>query len=348
MNDFQGMRGLSVDDEKPNLLLVESMAEDIGLAMDSFTSPVAALEAIREKQYDLILVDYIMPHVNGVELIQQIREHQPDVPIIMITGVCGDDDLKLAAFEAGATEFLNKPINIAEFRARVMNLARLRKSQLLLKDRALLLEDEVKRATSAVVDREYETLSVLSRAAEYRDPETGSHIARVARYSRLIAEKLGLDEDTRELVLYAAPLHDIGKIGVGDSILLKPGKLTAAEFESMKSHATIGHRIIRDAKSQYLQAGAIVSLYHHERHDGTGYPAGVAGEDIHLLGRIVAIADVFDALTSRRPYKEPWPFDRAMAHLGAQRGKHFDPELVDHFLSGAERVREIFDSFAGG
>lgn len=340
------MKLLSIDDEKTNLLLVELMAQGLGFEVSSFLWPTEAIAEADDGRFDMILVDYMMPEMNGIELIEAIRSKQPDIPIIMITGTADDQSLKLRALEAGATEFINKPIDVAEFRARLSNLATLRRAQILLKDRALLLEKEVAEATQNIVEREYETLGVLGRAAEYRDPETAAHISRVAHYSRMIAAANGEPDDVLETLYYSAPLHDIGKIGISDTILFKPGKLTAEEFEEIKKHTTIGNDIIRDSASSFLRAGSVVSLHHHERFDGGGYPRGIAGEEIHLYGRIVAIADVFDALTSLRPYKEPWPIERALDHIDQQSSRHFDPELARHFLSSETRVREVFHMFA--
>ncbi|HEB32672.1 MAG TPA: response regulator [Spirochaetes bacterium] len=340
------INAVSVDDEKINLLLIDSMGKQLGMNINSFLDPKAAVEFIETNEVDLIFVDYMMPGIDGVEFIKKARVIHPDIPIIMITAVMTDDELKLRAFEAGATEFLNKPLNSAEFVARVTNLADLRKSQLLLKDRAMLLEDEVLKATEKIVQREHETLNVLGKAAEYKDPETAAHIARVAYYSKLLAEALGKDKKKQQLILYAAPLHDIGKIGIPDSILLKPGKLTAEEFEIVKTHPAIGVEIIGDAMSGYLTAGAVVAKYHHERFNGKGYPAGLSGDEIHIFGRIVAVADVFDALTSKRPYKGPWTFEKSLDLLVAEKGKHFDPQIVDHFVSLRDEVVRIFNTYS--
>ena len=340
------MKLLAIDDDKTSLLLVESMAGKIGFEVTSLLSPDAALDLIQKETFDLILVDYMMPEMSGIECIREIRVDHPDIPIIMITGTIDDDALKLDALEAGATEFINKPIDIAEFQARLLNLSALRRAQLLLADRAMLLEEEVAVATRNIVEREYETLTVLGRAAEHRDPETAAHISRVAHYSRLIAGGLGEASDTLDVLFYAAPLHDIGKIGISDTILLKPGKLTSDEFELIKSHTTIGSDIIRSSSSEYLKAGSVIALAHHEWFDGNGYPRGISGEEIPLFGRIVAIADVFDALTSTRPYKEPWSTDRAFEHIREMNGQHFDPDLTSHFLASEGMVETIYSKFS--
>ncbi len=198
-------------------------------------------------------------------------------------------------------------------------------------------------ARKQVVQREYETLNVLGKAAEYKDPETGAHIVRVGHYARMLAKLLNEDELSQDLIFYAAPLHDIGKIGVPDSILLKPGRLTPQEFDLMMDHTKIGYEILRHSQSPYLHAGATIALTHHERYNGSGYPEGLAGDKIPLYGRIVCLIDVFDALTSKRPYKEAWPMERAIELLVAERNEHFDPRIVDLFVASRSEVERIFN-----
>jgi response regulator RpfG family c-di-GMP phosphodiesterase len=197
-------------------------------------------------------------------------------------------------------------------------------------------------ARKQVVHREYETLFVLARAAEYKDPETGAHISRVGYYSRMLARSIGANPQVQTLIFYASPMHDIGKLGIPDSILLKPQSLTAEEFEIIKTHTTIAGEILKDTRSPYLKAGAAIALTHHERFDGTGYPRGFKGKEIPLFGRIIGLVDTFDALTSRRPYKEAWELERAFEQLERERGAHFDPYLVEIFLQNADEVRSIY------
>jgi putative two-component system response regulator len=204
----------------------------------------------------------------------------------------------------------------------------------------------VAKATSVIAQREHELIVRLSKAAEFRDPETGAHISRMANYSLIIAEGLRLTAEECDLILQSAPMHDVGKLGIPDGILLKPGKLDADEFAIMQTHTTIGHAILRDSSSQLIALGAEIALTHHEKFDGSGYPAGLAGETIPLPGRIVAVADVFDALTSERPYKPAWTVERARALLEENRGSHFDPACVDAFLADWERALEVRERFA--
>lgn len=339
------LKALSIDDEKFNLMLIEAMGAEIGIRVASFADPRRGIEAFQSGSFDIVFVDYMMPGVDGLTVIEEIRKTASDVPVVMITAV-DDNSLMLRAIEAGATEFLRKPVNMPEFKARTGNLLQLRKSQLLLKDRAKLLEEEVRKATEKILAREHETLVILGRVAEYKDQETGNHIARVAHYSRLIAQRAGESAESQEIIFNAAPLHDIGKIGISDFILTKPEGLDTIEANSMRKHPEIGYMILKDADSPFLQAGAIISLTHHERYDGRGYPSGLKGEEIHLYGRIVAIADVFDALFSKRPYKNPWPVENIFEYLANEKGKHFDPRLVELFLQSKEELRAIHALFA--
>ncbi len=339
------MKAVSVDDQKVNLMVIEGMSEELGLDVTSFFNPIEALDFIKNNETDLIIVDYKMPEMNGVELVKNIRKYYSDIPVVMITSLKDDDELKLAAIENGATEFLNKPLNKTEFRARMKNLMELRKAQLLLKDRALHLEEEVEKATAKIKDREYETLQVLGNAAEYKDPETAAHIQRMAHYCKIIAECMFNDMDTVDLVFNSSQLHDVGKMGIPDSILLKPGKLDNDEFDKMKTHSFIGYNMLKNAESEYLRTGATIAIHHHEKYDGSGYPNGLKGEEIHMYGRISAVADVFDALTSKRPYKDPWPIEKAINLLIEEKGKHFDPQVVDIFVENIEKVKNVLSRY---
>ena len=332
---------VSVDDNTINLLLIEALAKDIAMEVKSFFSAKEALKYIETGNYDIILTDYMMPEMHGIDFIKKVREYNPDIPIVMITAANDDNKLKLEALEAGATEFLNKPLSTTEFKARLSNLIKLRTAQLLLQDKALFLEEEVRKAVKLIEDREHEALYVLGRASEYKDMETAQHITRVARYSKLIVKAMGGNEHEQRLISYAAPLHDVGKIGIPDRILTKPGLYTPEEFAIMKNHPVIGYEMLRTTKSPYLRSGAEIALSHHEKYDGTGYPNKLAGEKIPLNGRILAIADVFDALTTDRPYKEAWPFEKAVEQLRKEKGRHFDPRLVDLFLENIQEANEI-------
>ena len=343
---MNSLEAVSIDDEEINLEILEEMSKETGVNITSFVNPLEAAEYVDGNSVDIAFVDYMMPEMNGIELIKHIKELHPDIPIVMITAISDNSNIKLNALKAGATEFLVKPIDAPDFVARVKNLVALRKAQLLLKDKARLLEDEVEKATKSIVEREYETLSVLGRAAEHRDTDTANHVTRVAHYSRMIAEALGEDEEFQDLIFYSAPLHDVGKIGISDTILLKPGKLTGDEFAIIETHSALGYNILKDTKSPYLQAGAIIALMHHEKFSGGGYPNSLIKDGIHIFGRIVAVADVFDALTTKRPYKEPWPIGRALELIIQEKNNQFDPEIVNAFLRNVDAVREIQEKFS--
>lgn len=344
--NLENMKILSVDDNKTNLLIIESYAKILNLGINSFLNPLEALEESNHLEYDLVIVDYMMPEINGLDFIKLFRQRYENIPIIMLTAVGDDMNLQIKALEYGANDFLSKPINAPAFKARIINMLKLRKSQLLLQDRALLLEDEVEKATLRLKESERETLQMLGKSAEYKDPETNAHTQRVAYYSKLLAKAYGLDDSLQDIIFYASPFHDLGKIGIPDSILLKPGKLDFDEFEIMKKHSQIGYEILKGAKSKYLKAGGVIAYNHHEKYDGSGYPNGLKGDNIPIFGRITAIADVFDALTSHRPYKKAWDLEEAFDFLIKEKGIHFDPKLVDLFIANKDEVILINNKFS--
>ncbi|MGD9808580.1 MAG: HD domain-containing phosphohydrolase [Deferribacterales bacterium] len=336
---------VSVDDNKLNLMLIESMLSSMNVEIFSFMKPVEAMEFCDRETADLMLIDYMMPEMDGIEFISKIREEDQEVPIIMITAVDDDDSVMLRALEAGATEFLNKPLKLYEFQVRVKNLLTIRKNQILLKDRATLLQMEVDAATEEIIQRERETLAVLGRASEFKDTETGAHICRVAKYAKLIGSVLIDEEEELDMLYYSSPLHDVGKIGISDDILLKPGALDPEQRKIMDTHTNIGYKILSDTKSKYLQGGAIIAKTHHERWDGTGYPEGLKGVQIPLIGRIVAVCDVFDALLSDRPYKVAWDFETSVKYIKDNSGKMFDPSVVNAFFEKIAEIREVYETY---
>lgn len=341
------MRVLVIDDAQINVALLCRLLDKIAhCSSESFLDPALALHWCADSVPDLVLVDYMMPEMNGIEFIRQFRQiaHCADIPVLMITS---SDELALRyeAFEAGANDFLIKPVDKIEFLARTKNMLALRKNQRFLEDRATWLDAEVRKATAEIRAREQETILRLSKAADSRDPETGAHIIRMANYSRIIASRLGLSSEFQQMLLEAAPMHDIGKVGIPDHILLKPGKLTTEEFAIMKQHANLGFQILTGSQSATLQMGAEIALSHHEKFDGSGYPQGLIGDQIPLVARIVAVADVFDALTSERPYKVAWELERALDFLREGRGQHFDPACIDAFMSALPEILEIRERY---
>lgn len=333
-----------VDDQSTGRAILEQVVRSLDerVNVEGFARPVDAVVWATRHVSDLVLVDYMMPDMDGIEFVKRLRalpgyEH---VPIVMVT-VHDDRKVRYAALDAGITDFLTKPVDARECLARCRNLLMLRRQQLALEDRRRLLEHMVEDATREVREREKETLLRLARAGEYRDEETGYHLIRMARYSRLIASAIGLGRDDAETVELAAPLHDIGKIGIPDQILLKPGTLNDGEWQIMRRHPVIGHEILKGSASKYVRMGALIALGHHERYDGSGYPNGLVGDHIPLCARIVAIADVYDALTSLRPYKPAWPSEKAFTYMATQRGRHFDPRLLEAFTALQKEILEI-------
>ena len=339
---------LIVDDQTTGRRILEEIVRGVDdtLQVVSFSDPRDALGHARGRPPDLILTDYRMPEMNGVEFIKRLRSLPgcAEVPIVVIT-VVGDRSVRYEALNAGATDFLTRPLDQYECMSRCRNLLKLRHQQCMIQDRAQWLERQVEIATRQIVLRERETLLRLARAGEYRDQDTGNHVMRMSKYSRAIADYLGLSEADCDEIEFASPMHDIGKIGVPDHILLKPGKLGSTEWEIMKNHTVIGHQILADSDSRYIQVGAIIALSHHEKYDGSGYPYGLAGEAIPLQARIVAVADVYDALRSHRPYKEPWSRERAVDFIIEQRGRHFDPACVDAFTRQLDLISAIEEQF---
>lgn len=335
---------LIIDDQSISRMILEELVCSIGPEIEtrSFADPIPALEWAKQNRHDLVVTDYKMPHMDGAQFTHRLRQIPScsDVPVVVITCV-EEKAVRYRALEAGATDFLTKPIDHNECRTRCRNLLTLRQQQQIIKDRARWLEREIEAKTAELRKREQETLFRLARAGEYRDEVTGNHISRMARYSRMIAETLNLGQETCDLIEHSAPMHDIGKIAIRDEILKKQGNLTPEERIEMQRHTRYGYEILRDSPSKYLQTGAIIALSHHEKFDGSGYPEGMTGEQIPIEARIVTVADVFDALTSVRPYKQAWSLDRALDLLDEERGKTFDPECVSAFLYNLPEVRRI-------
>ena len=332
---------LIVDDQSTSRMILEELIRSIeqALVVESFADPIQALEWAKRNTVDLVLTDYKMPYMDGSEFTRWLRQIPScsDVPVIIIT--CVDDrSVRYRALEVGATDFLTKPVDHHECRARCRNLLTLRRQQQIIKERAKWLEHAVSRTTEEILLREKETLLRLARAGEYRDEETGNHVVRMARCSRVIADGLRLSDDDCDVIEHAAPMHDIGKIGIPDRILLNTQKLNGDDWEVMKTHTTIGYEILRDSPSCYLQHGAFIALSHHERFDGNGYPRGRKGDQIPIEARVVAVADVYDALVSWRPYKKPWPMQDAIAYIRSEKGRQFDPDCVDAFNKGLDEI----------
>jgi putative two-component system response regulator len=340
---------LVVDDEPINRKVMEAMLVPLGHRVSLAADGPQALEQAAQAPPDLILLDVMMPGMDGFEVTRRLKGDPAcrNIPVVIVTALREVED-RVKALEAGADDFLTKPVDKSELRARVRSLLKVkayhdhmvnyqRELEAAVAQRTEELQTALRRVRHASLD----TIFRLSRAAEYRDEDTGSHINRMSNYSALVARKLGLGEKVAENILYAAPMHDVGKIGIPDHILLKPGKLDAAEWEVMKAHTTIGAGILSGGDTSFLRLGEVVALTHHEKWDGSGYPRGLQGSRIPLVGRIVAVADVYDALISRRPYKEPFSVEKALGIIREGRGSHFDPQVVDAFLEVLDQVLEV-------
>jgi response regulator RpfG family c-di-GMP phosphodiesterase len=339
------MKIVLVDDEEINLILLEELTSSIGFKdIIMFLDPLSALSHLEKNHCDILVLDYNMPKMDGLTLLKKAKEIDSTMISIMITA-SNEESVMIDALKIGVTDFLTKPISSIAYTLRLQNMAKIQNSHRLTKEFNTILQKQVDSVTASLQESEFETLQVLSKAAEYKDPETASHIARVAHYTKMLARKIGLSKQEQEILFYAAPLHDLGKIGIEDEILLKPGKLESEEFDRMKEHSAIGATILTSTKNIYLKAGKEIAHSHHEKYDGSGYPQGLKGEMIPLYGRIVAIADVFDALTSERPYKKAWSFERAMGFLIEESGSHFDPSLVSIFIDNEFEVRAIYEEF---
>lgn len=324
---------LIVDDSRSSLALLGSIVgQTVSGEIELCLNPREAIARADADQFDLVLVDHIMPEMDGMEFTAALRQRVSyrSVPIIMVTSDI-DKTVRLEAIQSGANDFITKPFDPIELQARITNLLALRGAQLELAGQAERLAREVEAATAHLLEREEEIIWRLARAIEYRDGDTGEHVSRVARISQIIAEGLGLAPHRCRTIYLAAPLHDIGKIGIADAILSKPGKLTPEELAAMREHVAIGARILENGDSDLIRTAELIAQSHHEKWDGTGYPDRLSGTDIPIEARIVALADVFDALCSERPYKKAWPLAKAYAEILNCAGTHFDPACVQAF-----------------
>jgi len=335
---------LVIDDQRSNSLLIAEILSGISasVAIRTFDQPLEAVKYAADHALDLVVTDFSMPDLDGIGVIRLMKQmdHLVDLPIVVVTA-SEDLAIRYAALDAGAADFLIRPINPRECQSRCRNLLNMRAFQLQNKRHAEILQQRVAEVTEDLQSRSMEMLRRLAVVAEKRDSETGQHLVRMARYSKLLARETGFSETEVHVIGMAAPLHDIGKIGIPDEILLAPRRLTDSELVIMRTHPDIGYEMLQGSTSESMKMSADIARYHHERFDGGGYPLGLRGADIPLSARIVAVADVWDALLATRPYKKPWTEDAAIELLRRGAGTQFDPTLVDAFLANLDTLRTI-------
>tara|TARA_R110002074_G_scaffold228259_2_gene399807 strand:- start:2300 stop:3385 length:1086 start_codon:yes stop_codon:yes gene_type:complete len=338
---------LIVDDLEKNIKLLEKILRSAGYVyIESTMNPLEACELHSKNHFDLVLLDLNMPEMDGFAVMEGLKEIEADnyLPVLVITA---QPDHKIRALSAGAKDFISKPFEIPEVLARVHNLLEVRLLHKKMHGYNDTLEQRVQERTAELQENYLETIFTMTRAAEYKDEDTGDHVQRISYYSRDLARLLGHNETFVDEIFFASPMHDIGKIGIPDNILLKPGGFEADEWEIMKSHATIGAKILGNSKSPYLKMGAEIALNHHERWDGGGYPNGKQGESIPLAARIMNICDIYDALRSKRPYKPAFDHQKAVEIItcgdGRTEPEHFDPVILAAFKQNSESFRDVFD-----
>jgi len=347
---------LVVDDEPQNIELLEAFLIPQGYEIVKAANGEEALRKLSGNQIDLILLDVMMPGMDGFEVTRRIRQDNTHrlLPIILVTALRETED-RVKGIEAGCDDFISKPVDKMELLARVRSLLKVKAYNDLMSNYRKELESEVTRRTEEIKHAferikvaSLETIYRLSMAAEYKDKDTGAHIKRMSRYSAAVARRMGLDESTIETILYAAPMHDLGKIGIRDLILMKPAKLDPVEWEIMKQHTVIGAKILKGSDAEFIRMGETIAQYHHEKWDGSGYPNSLKGIAIPIASRIAAIADVFDALTSKRPYKELFSVEKSLAIIREGRGSHFDPDVVDAFFAIQDEILTIKKKYGDG
>jgi putative two-component system response regulator len=341
---------LAVDDEEQWIKLIESSLKELDYHILTARDGVEALLMVERELPDVILLDISMPGINGIEVAKSIKKNEKTrlIPIVMLSGL-HDVEHRIEAMQAGADDFLSKPVDTQELVTRVKTLLKVKKYNDYMHNYQEELEKEVEEKTKEIKDTSLETIYYLARASEFRDEETGNHTKRLSKLAASLYYALGRSGDETETIMYAAPMHDVGKIGIPDSILLKPDKLIAKEWEIMQKHTVIGGKILEGSRSKYVKMGHEIAISHHEKWNGSGYPRGLRNDDIPLSGRVTAVVDVFDALTSKRPYRSvPYSVSEAFDIIRNDRGKHFDPRVADAFLSMRKTVAQITDKYENG
>jgi cyclic di-GMP phosphodiesterase len=346
--DIQNANILVVDDEAANVRLLEKL-----LAVNGYTNivstqdPLQVVSLYQQNESDLILLDINMPELDGFGVMEQLNQLQnTNLPPILVLTAQHMQSFRQRALDNGARDYVTKPFEMDELLSRVRNLLEVQMAHKYMRHQNNILEQKVQKRTEEIHSTRLQVVRRLGRASEYRDNETGLHIIRMSKISVVLARAYGLDEEQCDLLLNAAPMHDVGKIGIADHILLKPGKFEPEEWEIMQTHVQIGADILSGDDSMLMRMAYDIALTHHEKYNGNGYPNKLVGENIPLVGRITAIADVFDALTSERPYKKIWPVEKAVALIKEESGEHFDPKLVELFLQNIAEIVAIKEQYA--
>lgn len=340
---------LIIDDQEANVLLLSQMLTSAGYTSITVTQdPLSVWDLHRRNHFDLILLDLMMPGMDGFQVMEGLKDIEPDgyLPVLVVTAEPGH---RLRALQAGAKDFLAKPFDFAEVLARVHNLLEVRLLHKALQSHNDVLEERVRERTLELREGYLEAIFSMVRAAEHKDELTGAHVQRIGHYCRALARMLGQGEDFVDKIFFASPMHDVGKIGIPDSILLKPGPLTVEEWVIMKTHTTMGATILGNNKSPFLKMGAEIALNHHERWDGGGYPNGIRGKVIPLAARIMNLCDIYDALRSERPYKPAFDHEKTMEVIsrgdGRVRPVQFDPDILSAFATNHDAFRDIYETF---
>lgn len=338
---------LIVDDNVLNVQILKKILNEAGFYnLTLTTDSTKALTLYLEIKPDLILIDFKMPTFNGIEVMEQMKASDPFtyLPVIMITAE-QEDSVRRSAFHSGAKDFLRKPYDRLDVVLRCRSLIETHQLYAQIRGQNQTLEDHVKERTKDLYETRMDVVWRLARVAEFRDEHTGDHINRMSRYAHVLAKGLNLSKGQCDLVLNTVVLHDIGKVAIPDAILLKPGRLEPAEFEVMKKHTLWGAQMLTGSDSAFLKMAETIALSHHEKFDGSGYPNGLKGDSIPLVGRIAAVADVFDALTSARPYKKAWSIESSLQEIQRLSGTHFDPRMVQVFMDHNKDITAIYSSY---
>lgn len=338
---------LIVDDMPDNILILEEVLKRAGFQhIDCETDPRGVLELVCKQDFDLILLDIQMPYLDGFQVMSQLRKLEEKLPVIIVLTANNEPIVRHEALAGGAKDFISKPFDHKEVIFRIRNILEMRVMQKKLNIKNGQLEERCQSRTEELVQTRLQAIRCLGKAAEYRDNETGMHVIRISKIAARIGQELGLNESQCDLILIASPMHDIGKIGIPDSILLKPGRLDDEEWKIMQSHSIIGEKILSIPGSELFEVAAEIARSHHEKWDGSGYPDGLKGEDIPLMSRIVSVCDTFDALLSVRPYKKSWPIDDVVTYIRDKSGTQFDPAIVEAFNHCFEDIVSITEKYA--